>query len=327
MLRKMNIKTLAIIFIILATIYAVQLIMAPKRAGNMPTQITSFTPDDCNRIVISPKEANKSDVILQKKGNNNWTVSGRDGQEFAADSNVVNGIIKTMSNLAPMRLATKNKDRWKEFEVTDSTGTGISLFKGDDVLADLVIGRFTYTQSPMAAQMSQRNPYMRQNPGTMSTYVRNTDESEVYAVEGHLSSKVGTKPDRFRDKSFFSMEKGIIQPMELDFSFPGDSSFVLKKTNEKWQIGDLTADSASVVSYLKKIRNLKVTNFAKAKPQSISHKLIIKGEKGTIATIEAESTKSSTVISSSQYPENIALDNSHSLFNKLFVSKNKFLKE
>jgi hypothetical protein len=300
--------------------------MAPKGTGNMPAQITSFTPDECNRIVISPKEGNKSDVILQKRGNNNWTVSERNGQEFAADSNVVNNVLKTISSLAPMRLATQNKDRWKEFNVTDSTGTGISLFKDDDVLADLIIGRFTYTQSPMAAQMNQRNPYMRQNPGTMSTYVRNTNETEVYAVEGFLSSQVGTERDRFRDKTFFSMNKEIIQPVELDFSFPGDSSFVLKKTNEKWQIGDLTADSASVVSYLKKIRTLKVSNFASTKPQSISHKLIIKGKKGTVTTIEAELTEDSTVISSSQYPETMALDKSHSLFDKLFVSKNKFIK-
>jgi len=326
MLRKMNIKTLAIIFIALAIIYAIQLILAPKGAGNMPEYITSFMPDECNRIVISPRESNKSDIILQKTGNNSWTVSGRNGQQFAADSNVVNGVIKTMSNLSPMRLATQNKDRWIEFDVTDSTGTHISLFKDDDVLADLIIGRFTYTQSPMAAQMAQRNPYMRQNPGTMSTYVRNTDESEVYAVEGFLSSQVSTETNRFRDKTFLSMDKGIIQPVELAFSFPGDSSFVLKKTNEKWQIGDITADSASVVSYLRDIRNLKVSTFADAKPQSISHKLIIKGEKGTITTIEGEWAEDSTVISSSQYPDNMALDKSHYLFNKLFVSKNKFLK-
>ncbi|MGQ1946494.1 DUF4340 domain-containing protein [Geofilum sp. OHC36d9] len=322
----MNIKTLAIVFITLAVIYAIQLIMAPKGTGNMPTYITSFKPDDCNRIVISPKENDKPDIILQKRGNNSWTVSDSNGQQFAADSSVVNGVLKTMSSLAPIRLATQNKDRWKEFNVTDSTGIEISMFKDDDVLANLFIGRFTYTQSPMAAQMAQRNPYMRQNPGTMSTYVRNTSDSEVYAVEGFLSSQVGTEPDRFRDKSFFSMDKGIIQPVELAFSFPGDSSFVLKKTNEKWKIGDLVADSASVVTYLRGIRNLRVSNFANVKPQSISHKLIIKGQKGTIATIEAELTDDSTVISSSQYPENMALDKSHYLFDKLFVSKNKFLK-
>lgn len=328
MLRKMNIKTLAIIFGVLFVIYAIQLITAPKGSGNMPDFITSFEIEKCNKIVISPKENDKPDIILFKKNNKNWVVTEQNtNKEYAADSNTVRSLLREMSQLSPLRMATQNKDRWQQFDVTDSLGVRVSFFEDKDVLADLIIGRFTYTQSPMAAQMMQQNPYMRQNPGTMSTYVRNTDETEVYAVEGFLASSVGTEIDRYRDRTFFSMSKALIEPVEFSFSFPGDSSFILRKQGEQWNIGSQPADSASVADYINGIRNLRVSSFGNNKPDNFSHKLTIKGENGVTSTFEAWYDKDSTLIMSSQYPDNLALDRSHYLFDKIFVSKSTFLKE
>ncbi|MGQ1890593.1 DUF4340 domain-containing protein [Thermophagus sp. OGC60D27] len=328
MLRKINVKTLAITFLALAIIYAIQLLTAPKGTGNMPQSITSFVADDCNKIVINPKGMDKPNIILEKRNNKEWFVAEENSNnEFAADSNVVKNLLRTMSQLSPMRMATQNKERWSQFDVTDSAGIGIAFYNKNEVLADLIIGRFTYTQSPMAAQMAQRNPYMRQNPGTMSTYVRNRDESEVYAVEGFLSSSVGTEVARFRDKSFFAMQNGIIEPVEFSFSFPGDSSFVLTKQEDHWNIGNVKADSASVAKFLNGIRNLRVSSFAPKKPQNPSHKVVIKGENGVVSAIEALYDNDSTVIFSSQYPDNLALDKNHYLFDKIFVSKNDLLKE
>lgn len=328
MLRKMNIKTLSTIFGVLVVIYAIQIITAPKGTGNMPDFITSFETEQCNKIVISPKGKDKPNIILFKKNNKNWVVTEQNSnKEFAADSNTVRNLLREMSQLSPLRIATQNKERWQQFDVTDSLGVRVSFFEDDDVLADLIIGRFTYTQSPMAAQMMQQNPYMRQNPGTMSTYVRNADETEVYAVEGFLASSVGTETERYRDRTFFSMSKALIEPVEFSFSFPGDSSFILRKQGEQWNIGSQAADSASVANYINGIRNLRVSSFAGEKPEKVSHKVTIKGENGVATTIEAQFDEDSTLIMSSQYPDNLALDKSHYLFNKIFVSKSKFLKE
>ncbi|MDK2841731.1 MAG: hypothetical protein PWQ17_1236 [Anaerophaga sp.] len=326
MLSKMNIRTLSIVFFVLLVVFTIHKITEPKRVGNLPENLVSFVPEECDKIVISQRGNDDPAIVMSKEANGKWIVKSENSEkEFMADSSTIKRTLKTMSQLKPMRMATQSRDRWEQFEVTDSAGMEVAFYNDDNVLADLIIGRFTYIQSPMAAQMRQRNPYMRQNPGTMSTYIRRKGEDEVFAVEGFLSSLIRADVNHFRDKSLFSLQNDFKYPVELSFKVPGDSSFVLTQTDGQWVIGEVPADSAAVADYLKDIRNLKVRSFANNKPENITHKLTIKDRNGLISVIEAEFDKDSTLIMSSQHPDNWALDKNNYLFDKIFVSKGLLL--
>jgi len=326
MLRKMNIRTLSVVFFVLAVVFAIHKITEPENVGNLPANLVSFAPENCNKIVISPRGDDDPAIVVSKDTNGKWTVKTEHSEkEFMADSSIVKRILETMSQLKPLRMVTQSKDRWGQFEVTDSAGMAVAFYNDDDILSDLIIGRFTYIQSPMAAQMSQHNPYMRQYPGTMSTYIRRKGEDEVFAVEGFLSSQIRADVNHFRDKSFFPLENEFRYPVELSFQVPGDSSFVLTQKDNQWMMDEVPADSAAVADYLNDIRHLNVQSFADKKPENITHTLTIKDVNGLTSVIEAQFNKDSTLIISSQHPDNWALDKNNYLFDKIFVSKSLFL--
>lgn len=324
MLRKTNTKLLSGILVALGIIFAILKITEPAGVGNMPTYLTNFDPAECHEISISGAKDQASGILLQRK-NTGWMIKDMARQkEYKADSSRVNQLLDAFCELKPLRLASQSEERWEDFSVTDSTATHI-IFKGEDEkLADLMLGRFTYTQSPMAAQMQQQNPYMRQNPGTMSTYLRHKDEKEVYAVEGFLSSQAAAEVSAFRDKSFLTL-KGSTTPLRMDFKYPSDSSFVLQKKENKWWIDNLQADSVSVAKYLNGLRNLKLRSFAKKSPQQETHALSIEVLNGMTINVNAELKNEKAILSSDQYPDNLAGDNNKYLFDKLFWSKEKFL--
>ena len=55
-------------------------------------------------------------------------------------------LISALNNMKPESVVATNKDRWPMFEVTDSLGTRVKLFSGDNLLADVVIGKFSFSQ-------------------------------------------------------------------------------------------------------------------------------------------------------------------------------------
>ena len=325
MLRKSNTKLLIIILLGLGIIYALRKITEPSEVGNLPAYLANFTPADCQTITITGGKEQAAGIILQRKSDGWMAKDAATQKEYKADSNRINQLLKTFSDLKPLRLATQNQERWNNFDVTDSSATRITFSGENGPLAGLMLGRFTYTQSPMAAQMQQRNPYMRQNPGTMSTYIRKEDEKEVYAVEGFLSSLASTDVSAYRDRSFLAL-KGNINPVKLNFSYPADSSFVLRKKEGTWWIDNRQADSASVAQYFKGLRNLQLRSFAKGAPQVQTHQLTIAGNNGMTINVNAGLNHGKKVLKSDQYPDNPAIDSDKYLFNKIFWPKQKFLK-
>jgi hypothetical protein len=323
MLRKVKTSLLLGIFLALGAIYIIMKIAEPNNVGNMPTFITAFNPAECTEISISAKKDMGNSLTLSKKSDG-WTVAGADKNAYRADSNVIKSLLNSFSKLKPLRIATQSKERWQDFSVTDSAGTQITFNNKDGKLASLIIGRFTYTQSPMAAQMRQRNPYMRQNPGTMSTYVRSGDKTEVYAVEGFLASEVKSDVNTFRDKSFLALGNES-SPVKFTFTYPADSSFVLQKKEGKWFADDIPADSASVADYLRGLRNLKLRAFSEKVPQQKTHKLVIQTSNGNQIYVDAELSEDTAIIVSDQNPENMALDKNKYLFEKLYPSKKKLI--
>ena len=258
MYRKINIKLLAVIFVVLLVL-AVLVEMIDMHKGNrtFKQELVKVNADEITAIEVDAKSAGGKPVTL-KKENDVWQVEA-DGKTYRADQSAASSMISQLNEMKPKSLATTDKDRWEEFEVTDSLGTRVKLFKGNDLLADVIFGKFSYSQ-----------------PQTMTSYVRLAGEDDVYGVNGMLGMSFNRNANSFRDKTL--TDSKFSDWIKLTYSYPADSSFTLEKVNDKWMIGNEAADSASVVQYLRSIARLNDSKFAVNNPTGQpTHQLKIEG--------------------------------------------------
>ena len=195
------------------------------------------------------------------------------------------------------------------------SGTRVQLYKGDVVIADIHIGRVGFNQSSDG----------QFNPGGIFTYVRLTNENEVYAVEGFLESSFNRSYTDWRDKSFLRIKKEKIS--EIQFIYPGDSSFVLTKKDKGWWIGAEASDSIKVNSYLSQLEYKNANGFADEflamGKGDVSIQL--KGAPGVIATVEGWTRPTDWVLKSSWQPAVYFSSENSGLVKTLFEPKNNFL--
>jgi hypothetical protein len=258
MFRKINSKILVTVFVVLlALVVVVELLDSKKGNRTFKSDLVEVIADEVSSIELYPKVSNGMKIRLFKE-NDAWRVES-EGKTFKADQSTAGRMISELNNIKPKSVVATSKDRWENFEVNDSLGTRVKLLNGSKVIADLVIGKFSFSQ-----------------PRNMTSYVRLADEKEVYGVDGMLGMSFNRNVNSFRDRTVIKSNK--TDWTKLTFSYPADSSFVLEKIGEKWMIGDMETDSASVVQYFNSIANLSDGSFIDEKPEiSPTHQLTIEG--------------------------------------------------
>ncbi len=258
MFRKINSKILISIFVVLlALVVLVELIDSRKGNRTFKNELVNVEAAEVTSVELYPKAVN-GNLIRIFLENEKWKVES-DGKTYNADGPNVTRMIAELNEMKPKSVAATSKDKWEQFEVTDSLGTRVKLMKGSDVLADVVIGKFSFQQ-----------------PRTTTSYVRLTDDKEVYGVEGMLAMSFNRNLNSFRDRTIIKSNKA--DWTKLTFSYPADSSFVLERRDNKWMIGDMQADSAKVAQYFTRIANLTDGSFINEKPVvAPTHRLSIEG--------------------------------------------------
>lgn len=306
MYRKINIKILIVIFAVL--LVAVILIeVADLKKGNRTfrSDLVEVNTDDVTSIELYPKITAGEKIRLFKE-NDFWKVESG-GESYAADQSISGTLISALNNMTPESVVATNKDRWSTFEVTDSLGTRVKLFNGENLLADVVIGKFSFSQ-----------------PRNMTSYVRLADEKDVYGVNGMIGMTFNRDLKSFRDKTV--IKSASSNWTKLTFSYPADSSFVMEKINEKWMINGQAADSASVVKYFNSISSLNEGRYADSKPvAALTHQLKIEGN-NMMEPIDITGYKvddENFIIASNQ--NRGTYFNSPDLAKKVFVSFSKFI--
>ena len=307
MYRKISIKTLGIIFgILLILVVLVEFMDIRKGSRTFKKVLVEVNADDVDAIELQPKAASGSTIKLVRE-NDAWQVES-EGKKYNADQSVAGNLISELNKLKPESVVATGKDRWKQYEVTDSLGTHVKLLKGADVLADVIIGKFTYSQ-----------------PNNMTSYLRLTGENNVYSVNGMLGMTFNRNLNSFRDRNI--IKSSPAKWTKLTFTYPADSSFVLEKIGKEWTINNQPADSASVSTYLNSIMSLSDSKFDDSEPGIAStHQLIISGNvaftpiKVTGYDVDADHF----YLESDQNPE--TRFNSPESAKKLFVSSKQFIK-
>jgi hypothetical protein len=243
--------------------------------------------------------------------------------ELAADDNRVKSVLAQLDGTRILNIAANDPSKWEEFNTANEKGIRVKIMSNEEVLADLIIGKFDFIQ-PKTTQ--QQNPYMRQPQGEMRSYVRIFGENEVYTIDGMISFGIGKTVDDYVDKNLTSFNFDDIG--QLDFEFADGNSFQLANNDGNWTIDGSLADSLSTVNYLKKIGNLRGKEVMKTRFEDkdpFATVTIGKLEGGEIKIESFALDSASYALHSSINPQNILIDSDGSVVEKVFVSKNYFL--
>ncbi len=311
-MNKLNNKTLIAVLGILISIFAITKITGNN--GDRTLKETLYTIDTASidKIVITPMLSSENKPFSLEKNDGKW-VAKQGEIEDNANINIIKSAVGPFQAMKPQRLVALNNNRWKNYEVTDSLGTKVQVYADGSLVADLMIGKFSYNNTT-------RKVY---------SFVKPANGNEVFAIDGALSSTFRQAFSAYRDKSFLKFNPSNIKSVRFDY--PADSSFVLNKMGNTWQIDGQTADSTATANFLSKIQNKSMNDFkdnfdiADKQPQ---FKVTFEGD--NMAAIEVscyEDESLAYIMHSTQNRNNYFTGGSINLFEELYVSKSKFLKK
>jgi hypothetical protein len=250
MSKKNDFKKIGIIIAALLVLLAIITIKDKKHGErSFKAYVVKVDTSKVDNIIIMPKNSNKKITIT--KSNSVWMIEIKN-KKVQADDGTIGDLLSQTAKMKTKSVAATSKNKWKDYEVTDSAGTRIIMKNGDKKLTDFIMGKFSYSQ-PQGG-----NPYMRQNV-VMTSYVRPYGENTVYAVDGYASMLFNRTTDAFRENAVVvgKSEKWN----KIVFNYPADSSFTLIKQNNKWMVNGIVADSNAIKKYFSKIQMLTDNGF------------------------------------------------------------------
>jgi hypothetical protein len=249
MFKKFSSGILITILLVLLAIYGI-VRFAGSRDRTFRDKVLEFDQGSVSQILI--KNPGKEPVEL-KLSSGKWIVIDR-GNEFAADTNSVKGILKGLSDLPTKRYAGKGKDAWKKYEVTDSAATLVTLKSSGRTIAEVYVGKFSYSM-PKEQQQQQQ---FRQQQGDMTTFVRIGDEEDVYAVDGFLKMNFNRDAASFRNKVLVSVNAGDVNRIT---AIDGLESKRIEIQQGQWQVNGLPGDSTALKKYRQTLSRLSGAKF------------------------------------------------------------------
>ena len=305
MFRKINLKTIIILFVVLLAIVVITTITGSKKENrSFKGNLTEFNADQVDKIVISPKVMKGKKVEISK-ANDHWTLLA-DGKKFNADQRQVESLVNELNQIKPRSVVSTKKERWDDYQVTDSLGTRVQLYSGNMVLEDIYLGKFSF---------SGRDA---------TSYVRLANDKTTYGIAGSQSSTANRNADGFKDKTVINSESG--EWNKITFSYPGDSSFVIQKQGDKWNIDGTETDSVKTAGFLSSLAAVNHYKFASTEPSgNPQYAVKIEGKKRT-APIEVNGYQQNDlfIVSTSQNPG--VFFEGKGLMKKLYPPKSRFTK-
>ncbi|MBL7112578.1 MAG: DUF4340 domain-containing protein [Bacteroidales bacterium] len=319
MAKKFNNKTLVIVLVVLVGLFLVTRAFRQKRStGTLKTELVQMDTSRISTILLYPG-AEQGEEITFTKTVNGWMVQKGD-LVVPADNYGIANMLTELQNLAPERLVANGSDKWGDFGVTDSLGTRVIMKEGKKAVTDIVIGRFDYQPSP-----SPYGGYGR-NQGTGLTYVRLTDEPEVYVIQGFLAMSFNQAFNAWRNQLVVQLAKNNIN--QLTFDYPADTGFIASNPDTVWLINGMPANSASMENYLNGLTRKSNSSFVDGfdPVTGPDYQLTIEGNLATPVIIKAyRMSPGEFIIHSSMNPESYFSSTGEGLFSQIFKSRSGLL--
>lgn len=323
MFKKIDSKTLIIILVGLLALYVV-LDYTSENERNFKSQLTDFSTDEVTKIEYSKEGDSENRITLERK-DKGWITTQRE-KTFSADSKRISRMIAQLHRLSVDRIEAKGKDKWENYKVNDALSTRVKMYADEELLTDIFIGKFSFSQ-PESRQQSpnQRRPN-RQN---MTTYVRLAGEETVYAVKGFLSRLFPGDVDQLRDRTLVDATNGEIN--KIDFS--GKYTYSLNSGTGSWRVDNRPADSATATSYVNILKTIRGNSFADIQQESLSEPVqtaVIERVNDTPITIkayEAPGSKEYNYVMNSSVNKGVWFTSEGNLFGRIFKNPSHFLKK
>lgn len=324
MLSKfLNTKTLIILLVILGGIYLITK-LTQKEDRTFRSEMVTIDSADVTKMVILPKLGSEGQEVTITKTGNEWKLES-EGKSYKADPSSIKNILAELMRMKSERVAAVEDSKWDQYEVSDSTGTRIQLYKGKKMISDLYVGKFDYTQ-PKGPQ----DPRQQQPRGKMSTYVRPAEENSVYVVDGFIKMSIQPNVNAYRDKTLFASNKEDLT--KITYNYSNYDKFVLTKENGIWLLDGTPADSIKTSLYLNKLAKITSSNFIDdVEPFSHTPAFQIQIEGNNMLPVELNAYPADSankfVITSSKVPDAKYSGLKAGLFDRIFVDRAKFFSD
>jgi hypothetical protein len=304
-MKKLNSKILLIVLILLVSIFILsRLFRAPSLESNVRRDLISLDTATVDEIKILTQKQ-EGEIKLSRQGNT-WRVNKAQLQA-ETDRGLVNSFLGSIKSLKPLRLATRKKEKWEEFNVGDK-GIHVTIYNAGKKQADIIVGKTGFSQ------------------GGSYTYLRLSDENETYAVEGFLESSFNRSYNDWRNKTILKLKKEDIT--KITYQYPTDSSFVVEKRDSVWYTSNTLADQNKVELLLNQLTFKNLTEFQTGFIASDTPTVTVKidGKAGNLITIKGwKLSEQQWVINSSLQKDVYFSAPFSSITSDILISKNRLM--
>ncbi len=311
MFNKFSTKTLIVIF---GVLLVVTLVIFYGDLGNTKRtfrdELITIDTAAVSKMVITPKTKTYGEVELTKV-DGQWYVKVDEKLTVPVPSNKIVSLYNQFATVKPSRMATRNKDKWAQYEVDETNATRLRIWEGSSMALDIMLGKFAFKQ-----------------PRSISSFVRLTDENDVYEIDGLLAASFNSDANSYRNPAII---KGTYKNWNrVDFSYPADSSFTLVKVDNKWKEGNTLVDSANTTTWLRMAASLSGRTYVDyPDPELVkkpTHVITVETEVDTVV-VKGYKSGETFLVNSSKNPTSYFDATKDKLAEKLFVGKSKFYKK
>jgi len=303
-MKKTNTIRLVVILMVLLVIYAAsEYFSNTGRSKSLRNELVTIESEAVTAMVIS----NKGQTTRISKSDSIWVVSD-DTYDYSADPKKVANSLSTLQTIVPSRIATRNQEKWKDFQV-DSAGMRVEVYEGTKKVLDIILGRFGM-----------------QGQQQFFTYVRLFSENDVYVVNNFMSFSLPGTTSGYRNGQVVSMVPDSIA--SINFQYPDSSFTLIKSLNNNWLVDRTQTDSIKVATYLNSLKSQISSNFVEGNPDiTLNPDMVIEilMKNNEKLTVSAQKKEDGFLIESSSNTD--AVFNDQNLFEKLFRTKDSFLSD
>jgi uncharacterized protein DUF4340 len=204
-----------------------------KASADARPAVLKLDASSITKLDLKKKDAEP--IVLTKGESGKWQITAPG--PFAADQNVVSGMLSTLSSLNSDRLVEEKTTDLKQYGLNQPVFQ-IDIIEKDNKAQKLLIGDDT--------------------PAGAAVYAMLAGEPRVFTVATYAKTSLDKSLNDLRNKKPFDF--GYVEPNRIELH-AGSKAILLTRSGEDWLQDGKKMDSASVESLISKLRELAADTF------------------------------------------------------------------
>ena len=222
-----------------------------KEQEKTKNKLVTLAPDEITRVAYDsvpepdptakePVPATKVHVELVKQ-NGSWRLTAP--VQAAADSALINEMLKTLTDYAYTKVIADSKDKWSDYGLTDGVRQITVASEGANPrTATVVLG----AKAPVGYNL----------------YLRSSADDRVFLGSQHLLMSTSKTVSDFRDKSLVKIDESKVATFA--YTATGQATIEAERADSGYSLVKpeaLKADSAAIRDFLEEVSAIRVTGF------------------------------------------------------------------